>query len=277
MGSSACIKAFFKLKCMYMKTESVTIKKPEEIVVIIKGGRLLGNILQQLAKMVKPGITTGDLESKADELIKKVDGRPSFKGYYSKNETPFPCILCTSINDEVVHAAPLPPRVLKNGDIVGIDIGMEYPAKNGFYTDTAVTVAVGKISAENKKLIEVTKKALQIGIKAVKPGNKISDIGRMIENYVKPFGYGIVKDLVGHGVGYAVHESPRIPNYFDPALSKIEIKEGMVLAIEPMIALGTWKITEGDDGFSIKTADGSWAAHFEHTIVVTKRGCEIVT
>ncbi len=260
-----------------MALEKVTIKKSEEIAVIKKGGRLLGNILQQLAKMVKPGITTGDLEAKADELIKKAGGRPSFKGYHSKNEIPFPCILCTSVNDEIVHASPLPARVLKNGDIIGIDIGMEYPAQNGFYTDTAVTVAAGKINAENKKLIEVTQKALQIGIKAVKPGNKISDIGRMIENYVKPFGYGIVRDLVGHGVGYAVHESPRIPNYFDPALSKIEIKEGMVLAIEPMISLGAWKIVDGDDGFSIKTADGSWAAHFEHTIVVTKRGCEIVT
>lgn len=260
-----------------MSRENVTIKKPEEIAVIKKGGRLLGSILQQLAKMVKPGITTWDLETKADELIKKAGGRPSFKGYHSKNETPFPCILCTSINDEIVHAAPLPARVLSNGDIIGIDIGMEYPAKNGFYTDTAITVGVGKISAENKKLIEVTQKALLVGIKAIKPGNKISDIGRMIENYVKPFGYGIVRDLVGHGVGYAVHELPRIPNFFDKNLPVIEIKEGMVLAIEPMITLGTWKIVEGKDGFSIKTADGSWAAHFEHTIVVTKKGCEIVT
>lgn len=260
-----------------IKTELVTIKKPEEITIIKKGGRLLGSILQQLAKMVKPGITTGDLEAKAEELIIKAGGRPSFQGYRSKNETPFPCILCTSVNDEVVHAAPLPPRVLKNGDIVGIDIGMEYPAKNGFYTDAAVTIAVGKIDSKNKKLIEVTQKALQIGIKTVKPGNKISDIGRAIENFVRPFGFGIIRDLVGHGVGYAVHEAPRIPNFYDRALPSIEIKEGMVLALEPMITLGDWKIAEGKDGFSIKTADGSWAAHFEHTIVVTKRGCKIVT
>lgn len=260
-----------------MTQEIVTIKSSEEIAVIKKGGRLLGNILQQLAKMVKPGITTGDLETKAEELIKKAGGRPSFKGYRSKNEKPFPCVLCTSVNEEVVHAAPLPPRILKNGDIVGIDIGMEWPAKKGFYTDTAVTVAVGKIDKKNKKLIEATREALRIGIKAVKPGNKISDIGRAIENFVRPFGYGIVRDLVGHGVGYAVHEAPRIPNFYDRNLTPIEIKEGMVLAIEPMITLGDWKIAEGTDGFSIKTADGSWTAHFEHTVAATKRGCEVVT
>lgn len=260
-----------------MSNEFITIKNPEEIEKIKEGGRLLGNILRDLGKMVKPGISTADLEKKAEELILKVGGRPAFKHYHERGEIPYPTILCTSVNDEVVHAPSLPGKVLQNGDIIGIDIGMEYPAINGFFTDTAITVAVGKISKDVAKLMEVTRKALFLGIKEVKPGKKISDIGKTIEHYVSRFGYGIVRDLVGHGVGYAVHEEPRIPNYYDRSLDRIEIKEGMVLAIEPMINLGTWKVKEGDDGFAIKTADGSYSAHFEHTVVVTKKGCEIVT
>ncbi|KKR48462.1 MAG: Methionine aminopeptidase [Candidatus Magasanikbacteria bacterium GW2011_GWC2_40_17] len=260
-----------------MSNEFIAIKSPEEIEKIKEGGCLLGNILRDLGKMVKPGISTADLEKKAEELILKVGGRPAFKYYHERGEIPFPTILCTSVNDEVVHVPSVPGKILQNGDIIGIDIGMEYPAVNGFFTDTAITVAVGKISKDVAKLMEVTRKALFIGIKEVKPGSKISEIGKAIEHYVSRFGFGIVRDLVGHGVGYAVHEEPRIPNYYDRALDKIEIKEGMVLAIEPMINLGSWKVKEGDDGFAIKTADGSFSAHFEHTVVVTKNGCEIVT
>lgn len=255
----------------------ITIKTEEEIELIRRGGQILGGILQELAQMVKPGVTTGDLELRAGILIEKLGGRPSFKHYQSGGDKPYPTILCTSIDDQVVHAPAFPVRILEEGSIIGIDIGMEYPAKNGFFTDTAVTVPVGKISKEAGRLLEVTRRALYLGIKQVRPGHKISDIGRAIERYVSKFGFGIVRDLVGHGVGYAVHEEPRIPNYYDRSLEKIEIKEGMVLAIEPMINLGTWKVIDGDDSFSIKTADGSLSAHFEHTVVVTKNGCEIVT
>ena len=255
----------------------ISIKTTREIEEIKKGGRILGNILKELSKMVKPGVTTGELELKAEELIKIAGGRSSFKYYDGGDGHPYPTVLCTSIDNEVVHAPAVPSRVLKEGSIIGIDIGMEYPNKNGFFTDTAITVPVGRISKETNKLLEVTKKALYLGIKQVKPGRKISDIGKAIEKYIAKFGYGIVRDLVGHGVGYAVHEEPRIPNYFDPALEKVEIKEGMVLAIEPMINLGSWKVLEDRDGLTIKTADESLSAHFEHTIVVTKRGVEIVT
>lgn len=268
-----------------MSLEHITIKTPAEIAVIKQGGRILGGILRQLAKMAKPGVTTGQLEETAERLILEAGGQPSFKGFCARGETPFPTVLCTSINDEVVHAPALPPRILKEGDIVGIDMGMEYPigeisnfkCQKGFFTDTAVTVPVGRVSREAQRLIEVTRRALLIGIKAVRPGNTIADIGRAIEKYAKKEGVGIIRDLVGHGVGYQVHEAPRIPNFFDSELSKIEIKEGMVLALEPMFTLGDWHIMTADDGCAIKTLDGSLAAHFEHTVVVTKKGCEIVT
>lgn len=258
-------------------TKPISIKKPEELAVIREGGKLLGQILAELQELAKPGVTTGELEKQAEERIVEVGGRPSFKGYGLPRSQPFLTALCTSINEEIVHAPSMPPRVLKDGDVIGIDIGMEYPAKNGFFNDTAVTVGVGRISQEAKRLIKVTRQALELGIKAVKSGGLISDISRTIEKYGAKQGVGIVRDLVGHGVGYAVHEDPAIPNYLDKRLPAVVIKEGMVLAIEPMFTLGDWRIVIGPDGWTIKSADNSLAAHFEHTIIVTKRGAEIVT
>lgn len=299
-----------------MSSEQIAIKTPEEIAIIRQGGRILGGILRQLVNMVKPGVTTGQLEEAAERLIFEAGGRPSFKGFCTKGETPFPTVLCTSINDEVVHAPALPSRILKEGDVVGIDVGMEWPvvlchpedersedegslkvtneilrevypenhrrAQNdkimrGFFTDTAVTVPVGQVSKEAQRLIKVTRQALEIGIQTIKPGKTIADIGRAIEEYAKKQKVGIIRDLVGHGVGYKVHEAPRIPNFFDPELSKVEIQEGLVLALEPMFTLGDWKVVTAPDGCAIKTADGSPAAHFEHTVVVTKDGGEVVT
>jgi len=217
-----------------------------------EGGKMLGRILSQLLKDAKPGVVLQDLETMAQDLIAKTGGTPSFqtvKGYRWAT--------CLCINDVVVHGVPSGYK-LNRGDVLTIDIGLIY---KGLHTDMARTFAVGKVSAGAQKIIAVAEQSFWEGIKNLAEGQKLSNYSQAVQNYVEKNGFSVVRNLVGHGVGYAVHESPRIPNYFDPALSKIEIKEGMVLAIEPMIALGTWKITEGDDGFSIKTADGSWAAH----------------
>jgi methionyl aminopeptidase len=267
----------------------ITIKKDNEIELLRQGGKILGQILKQLIAEVKPGITTGHLEQMADFLIKKSGGRPSFKGFKSdKDDKPFPTVLCTNINDEVVHAPSLPSRELKSGDIINIDVGMEFPAyaeiltsksvvKKGYYTDMAATVAVGKVSREAQKLIKVTKQALILGIKQIRPGNSLNNIGKAIEQYVKANNFSVVRDLVGHGVGYELHEDPQIPNYDLNYSKKIILKPGMVLAIEPMVNTGDWQIRDGSDGLTILTNDGSLSAQFEHTVLVTENGYEILT
>ncbi|OIO07764.1 type I methionyl aminopeptidase [Candidatus Falkowbacteria bacterium CG_4_10_14_0_2_um_filter_41_15] len=254
----------------------VTIKTPKEINILRQGGHKLAVILQALARAVKPGVDTGFLEQMANDLIIKVGGTPSFKGYDMGDGIFFPTALCASINNEVVHGPALPARILKSGDIIDLDIGMKW---QGLYTDTCLTVPAGKISKEAKQLIRVTKAALEVGIKQVKPGNSLYDIGLAIENFVDQFGYGIVRDLVGHGVGYQAHEEPNVFNY---AISKnsrenVTLKEGMVIAIEPMINLGTWEVKTAKNGYTVLTADNSLSAHFEHTIAVTKNGYEIIT
>ncbi len=266
----------------------ITIKKDNEIKLLRQGGRILGQILKQLLAEIKPGITTGHLEQMADFLIKKVGGRPSFKGFKSdKDDKPYPTVLCACINNEVVHAPSLPPKELKSGDIINIDIGMEFPfypqvssqksPKRGYYTDMAATAAVGKVNREAQKLIRVTKQALVLGIKQVRPGNSLNNIGRAIEQYVKANNFSVVRDLVGHGVGYDLHEDPQIPNYDLDYNKKIILKPGMVLAIEPMVNAGDWRVKDGPDNMTILTADGSLSAQFEHTVLVTEQGYEILT
>lgn len=260
-----------------------TIKSEKEIEILKEGGKILANIIKKIISEIKPGITTGQLEDLACSLIKKAGGRPSFKEYKTKEDNkPFPTALCISVNDEVVHVPATPSRRLNIGDIVGIDLGIEYPfeeGKKGFYTDMAVTVPVGKISKEAKKLIKTTKKSLDLAIKKIKPGNTLNDIGKTIEQFVEKQGFSVVRDLVGHGVGYDVHEDPQIPNFAieGKIFENIILKPGMVLAIEPMVNVGSYEIKNAPDGFSIKTADGSLSAHFEHTIIVTEDGCEIAT
>ncbi|MDD4271532.1 MAG: type I methionyl aminopeptidase [Patescibacteria group bacterium] len=265
----------------------ITIKKDNEIELLRQGGKILGQILKQLAAEVKPGVTTGHLEQMADFLIKKAGGRPAFKGFKSDaDDKPYPTALCACINDEVVHAPSLPSRELKSGDIISIDVGMEFPfyapqkgkpAKNGYYTDMAAAVAVGKVSREAQKLIRVTKQALALGIKQVRPGNSLNNIGKAIEQYAKANNFSVVRDLVGHGVGYELHEDPQVPNYDLSYSKKVILKPGMVLAIEPMINIGDWRIRDGADGLTILTADGSLSAQFEHTVLVTETGHEILT
>lgn len=260
------------------------IKTPEEIKKIKEGGQIMGRILDDLAKMCKPGMSTWEVDKMAEKMIIEAGGRPAFKGYKNRpSDTPFPSTICASINEELVHGIAKKDAILKNGDIFTIDIGMEWPFTGpkdveGYYTDTALTIPIGKIPPKTRELLRVTQESLEEGIRAIKPGNTIADIGRAIEDYIKSQGkYGIVRDLVGHGVGHAVHEEPRIPNFYDRALDFIVLKPGMVVAIEPMVSLGTWKVTTATDGWTILMADGSLSAHFEHTVIVTKGGNVVAT
>lgn len=243
-------------------------KTAAEIKKLKEGGHLLAKVLKSVVKAVRPGISTKELDVIAEKGIRAAGGTPSFLGYQG-----FPASLCVSVNDTVVHGIP-DNTLLKEGDIVGLDIGMIY---GGLFTDMAVTVAVGKISKEVEQLLTVTKQALDIGLAQVKPGGYIGDIGNAIESFVNKFGYGIVRDLAGHGVGHAVHEDPLVPN-FSSNNRGLKMYPGLVIAIEPMIIMG------GDDrvridknGWDVHSYDHSLTAHFEHTIAVTKTGSIVIT
>lgn len=253
------------------------IKDVHAIAQIKKSGRMLGEVVQELMAMAKPGVTTRELDALAEKRILELGGRPAFKGYNPNwSGGGFPGTICASVNEQVVHGIPS-DYVLKEGDLLGVDIGMEWPAKDGLYTDTAVTIAVGEISQEHKQLLKRTQEAMYRGLRAARPGNTIADIGRAVEDYITPFGYGIVTALVGHGVGYAVHEEPQVPNVYKKSNESIAITPGMVLAIEPMITLGTADVETAEDGWSIVSADNSMTAHFEHTIIVEEDGVYVAT
>ena len=257
----------------------ITIKTQEEIKTLAEGGKILGRILGGLAKRAMPGVKTSDLDAFAKEQIELAGGSPAFLGY-GGHKNPYPHTVCISINEEVVHGTSSCGKILKDGDIVGFDIGMKYPTRDGkrpLFTDMAMTVGVGGISKEDKKLIKVTRESLFKGLKEIKSGKTVADIGRAVQTYVEKNGFNVVRDLVGHGVGYAVHEDPGVPNYFDARNTKIKLEEGMVLAIEPMVVAGDWRVCERPDGWTIATCDRSNSAHFEVTIVVTKKGYEILT
>ncbi len=223
---------------------------------------------------MKSGVTTKELNRIAEALIVSVGGIPSFKGYNAFGaRTAYPASLCTSVNEEVVHGIPSEKRVLKEGDIIGLDIGMKY---TDLYTDMAVTVGVGHIDAVSQKLIDVTRKALAIGIAEIRVGACVGDIGNVIQTYAESNGFGVVRELVGHGVGHAVHEEPEIPN-FGKKGQGLKLEEGMVLALEPMLTAGKHQVLLAKDDWTWKTKDGSRSAHFEHTVVVTKDGVRVLT
>lgn len=253
----------------------ISIKTAEEIAILKEGGARLAFILKEVSKKVAVGVSTKDLNDLAEKLIAEGGDKGSFKGYTPHGaKRPYPASLCVSVNEQVVHGIPNEsPRILKEGDIVGLDLGLIH---KGLFTDHAVTLPVGAISKEAQQLLEVTRKALDIGISAIVPGAHIGDIGAAIKKYVKPFKFGIVETLSGHGVGYSVHEDPFVPNTARKGEGP-KLKPGMVLAIEPMLTLGSKEIVLEKDGYTYRTIDGSLAAHFEHTIVVTEDGVEILT
>lgn len=245
----------------------ITIKSKEEIELMRKAGYLVSLTHQYLKPLIKPGITTKELDLRAEKFIKEHDGIPTCKGYEG-----FPATLCVSINDEVVHGIP-GKRKLRNGDIVTIDMVIGY---HGYQGDAAWTYAVGDISEDKKYLMEHTEKALYEGIKQVKPGNHIGDISHAIEVYATKYNLGVVKELVGHGIGTEMHEDPDVPNY-GKAGTGPKLKPGMVICIEPMLNLGSAAVGILDDDWTIVTEDGSSSAHYEHTVLVTEDGYEILT
>lgn len=271
-------------------------KKTDEIRIIKEGGKRLSFILQNLIKEVKPGVETMYLENLANKFIESFGGSSAFKNYPMGGGIFFPSTVCVSINNEVVHGAAYPNRILKNGDIVDLDIGMEWPVDQkireefkapvnphskggGYFTDMCATVGVGKISSNAKKLLRVSNECLELALKQVKPGNKINDIARAVSYHAESHGYGVVRDLVGHGVGYFAHEGPDVFNFEirENSSENITLKKGMVIAVEPMINEGDWKIKVAKNNYTIITKDGSLSAHFEHTVAVTEDGCDVLT
>lgn len=240
-----------------------------------EGGQRHAEILRALAEMVSPGVSTLILEEEALRLIKAHGDKPAFLGYTPAGaDRPFPAALCVSINDEIVHGIPNEAeRILKDGDIVSLDLGLKH---KGFITDSAVTVPVGVVDDESRKLLDTAKRALEAGIKAAKPGNRIGDIGAAVSAVVKGTGFSLAEDLAGHGVGFEVHEDPFVPNVGTEGEGE-ELIPGMVIAIEPMVNVGTSRIKDADDGYTIKTFDGKKSAHFEHTIAITEEGNIILT
>ena len=245
----------------------VRLRTEREINLIAESAQIVGDTLDMLSGKVKPGITLMELDTLAEKFIRSQDAVPAFKGYMG-----FPATLCISVDDEVVHGIPS-DKVLNDGQIVGIDCGA---VKNGYYGDSARTFAVGNISDEDKNLIDTTQKALYHGIEKAVPGNYVSDIGHAIQAYVEPKGYSIVRELVGHGIGTNLHEDPQVPNYGDPGMG-VELKEGMCLAIEPMINIGDKEVYTLDVGWTVKTKDGYNSAHFEHTIAIIKNGPKVLS
>jgi len=254
---------------------SVIIKTSEEVEKLREGGKRLARVLSEVAALVRPGVSALELEMFTQERIVALGDEPAFLGYKpAGHRTAYPAALIVSINSEVVHGIPTAAKVLKEGDVVSLDLGLKH---EGLYTDHAITMCVGVCTKDRMKLIQTTREALYIGLEAIVPGARVGDIGHAIQTFVKKEGkYGIIKSLAGHGVGRAIHEDPFIPNY-GKAGTGDKLVPGMVIAVEPMLTLGSDEVVEGSDGYTMKTEDGSIAAHFEHTIVVTETGYEILT
>ncbi len=237
----------------------IYIKTKDEIEIMRRSNRIVAQILWKLKEMIRPGITTRELDKVAERSIREAGGTPAFKGYRG-----YPNTLCASVNEEVVHGIP-GPRRLKEGEIVSLDLGIYL---DGYYGDAAITVPVGEVNQEAAKLMVVTQQALHQGIEQAKDGNRLLDISHAIQSYVESAGFSVVREFVGHGIGHSLHEDPQVPN-FGPPHHGPRLKSGMVLAIEPMINVGTWEVRVLTDGWTVVTADGSLSAHFEHTIAIT--------
>jgi methionyl aminopeptidase len=247
---------------------AVVLKSSQEIEKMRRAGQIVREVLELVRSKVKPGATTYDLEQAAEGRLKELGVKAAFKGYHG-----YPCVLCTSVNDEVVHGIPSPRRVLRQGDIVSVDFGA---VVEGFYGDSAITVPVGEIDGDAARLLRVTEESLQAGIAAVKPGNTLGDVGAAVQGVVEREGFSVVRDFVGHGIGSQMHEDPQVPN-FGQRGQGLRLKAGMVIAIEPMVNAGKPDVMVLEDGWTAVAKDGSMSAHFEHTVAVTAEGARILT
>ena len=246
----------------------IQIKSQREIELMREAGRILDLTRKMLEEHIKPGISTLQLDQLAESFIINLGATPSFKGYHG-----FPGSICTSINEVVVHGITSNKHILKEGDIITLDFGVNY---KGYHADSATTYPVGKVTPEIEKLLEVTEKSLYVGLEQAKPGNQVSDISHAIETYVKPFGYGIVEEFTGHGIGRSLHEDPYVPNFGKPHQGPV-LKPGMTFCVEPMVNLGTKRVKILSDNWTTVTTDRKPSAHFEHMIVITETGYEILT
>jgi methionyl aminopeptidase len=248
---------------------AIVCKSPSELDKMRASGRIVRQVLDMVRAMVKPGVSTMDLERAAEKKIKELGAKPAFKGYYD-----YPCVLCTSVNQEIVHGIPSPKRLLQEGDIVSIDCGV---VLDGYYGDAAITVPVGeKLAPEVQKLLEVTEASLYRGIAAAQIGNTVGDVGAAVQELVEANGFSVVREFVGHGIGTRLHEDPQVPNYGTRGHGA-RLREGMVIAIEPMVNAGTPGTRVLDDKWTAVTEDGSFSAHFEHCVAVTENGPLILT
>ena len=253
----------------------ITRKSPEELEKMRRAGLLVWRILNELAGMVQEGVTTYDLEKAAEKMIRDAGARPAFKNYFVPAVgARYPFVLCTSVNDEIVHGMPSPKRVLRKGDVVSIETGVEL---DGYYGDSAITVPVGEVSQETERLLRVTQEALEAAIQQARAGNRLFDICSAVERHVTANGFSVVREFVGHGIGTQLHEEPQIPNYVDRKNDNPRLKEGMVLAIEPMVNAGRPETRILKDGWTAATRDGSYSAHFEHCVAVTSNGPWVLT
>lgn len=247
---------------------SVTIKSPREIELMREAGKILAQVHNELGKIIKPGISTYEIDKEGEKLIRGFGCEPSFLNYQG-----YPASICVSVNEEVVHGIPSRTRIIKDGDIVSLDAGVIW---KGYHSDAARTHAVGNADEAAKRLIKVTEQSFYEGIKHAKAGNYLHEISAAIGDYAQTFGYGVVKDLTGHGIGTHLHEDPNIPNYRQRSKG-VKLEAGMTLAIEPMINAGTWKVSWLDDGWTVVTRDGRLSAHYENTVLITEDGCEILS
>ena len=246
----------------------IELKSVREIGLMRRAGHILDDVVERLRGSVKPGMSTLEIDEDVERFILSRGARPAFKGYRG-----FPATVCISINEEVVHGIPSAQRRVKEGDIVGLDLGC---IVDGYYADCAFTLAVGDVPPRVQELLDATRQSLEAGIAECRPGRRLSDVSHAIQSHVEGHGFSVVRAFVGHGIGRALHEEPQVPNFGDPGRGP-QLRPGMVLAIEPMVTMGSWEVRILDDGWTAVTKDGSLAAHFEHTIAVTEAGPEVLT